>query len=561
MNTKVFLATSAIAALTAFSAQAIDRQFQHGYDLKAAAISKNVNENNISFYRNNQLLIFKPNEKKSKTKLEPFTVNIKPDGDLGKPKASKELSKMGLAAGTVAYDSINNMLYFAKYNSIEHDYALYQAYGTRGKWGEVEKMRIDGVGTERQKKSFILTAGWNYKAKGLTGFRNPSIAKNGKRIYFTAKLGRNNGNVGSTDIYYIDKKDDGTWSYPQNAGKMINTHGREDYAFSVGDTVMYYTSTGRGNVDLYKSYWRDGAWTKGENILVPINSHARDQNLIACNDRLYFVSNRDPRGADDIWLFRKQPDTALIPNPVPIPPEPEPEPIYELRKNWNFVLFYFDFDKDVLTPEFLEQFEELVSEMKQFPGETFEIDGHTDNRGSDRYNQKLSERRAGFVRKLLIQEGFPANKLVAKGFGESNPVVADAKSEDEHQLNRRVEVRIIPADSSIQKALNDSVKATREEAEEQMPADYKLAPDAKVVPDHLQRHRSSSGSDSFSQHRARRRSQIQQDNSDNAAVKPAAQTKPDAPQQVQNTTAPAPAPRPAAAKNDRTKEAEQNLIK
>lgn len=558
MSTKVFIAATTIAALTTFNVWAIDRQFQQGYDLKAAAISKNVNENNISFYRNNQLLIFKPNEKKNKSKLEPFTVNIKPDGDLSKPKASKELSKMGLAAGTVAYDSINNILYFAKYNSIEHDYALYQAQGTRGKWGEVEKMRIDGVGTERQKKSFILTAGWNYKAKGLTGFRNPSIAKDGKRIYFTAKLGRNNGNIGSTDIYYIDKKNDGTWSYPQNAGKNINTHGREDYAFSVGDSVMYYTSTGRGNVDLYKSYWRDGAWTKGENILAPINSHARDQNLIACNDRLYFVSNRDPRGADDIWLFRKQPDTALIPNPVPIPPEPEPEPIYELKKNWNFVLFYFDFDKDVLTPEFLEQFEELVSEMKQFPGETFEIDGHTDNRGSDKYNQKLSERRAGFVRKLLIQEGFPANKLVSKGFGESNPVVPNAKSEDEHQLNRRVEVRIIPADSSIQKALNDSVKATREEAEEQMPADYKLAPDAKVVPDNMQRRHSYSDSDSFSQQRARRRSQIQQDNSVNKSTSSKEESSIN---QEQKATEPTPAAKPVASKKDRSREAEQNLIK
>lgn len=558
MSTKVFIAATTIAALTTFNVWAIDRQFQQGYDLKAAAISKNVNENNISFYRNNQLLIFKPNEKKNKSKLEPFTVNIKPDGDLSKPKASKELSKMGLAAGTVAYDSINNILYFAKYNSIEHDYALYQAQGTRGKWGEVEKMRIDGVGTERQKKSFILTAGWNYKAKGLTGFRNPSIARDGKRIYFTAKLGRNNGNIGSTDIYYIDKKNDGTWSYPQNAGKNINTHGREDYAFSVGDSVMYYTSTGRGNVDLYKSYWRDGAWTKGENILAPINSHARDQNLIACNDRLYFVSNRDPRGADDIWLFRKQPDTALIPNPVPIPPEPEPEPIYELKKNWNFVLFYFDFDKDVLTPEFLEQFEELVAEMKQFPGETFEIDGHTDNRGSDKYNQKLSERRAGFVRKLLIQEGFPANKLVSKGFGESNPVVPNAKSEDEHQLNRRVEVRIIPADSSIQKALNDSVKATREEAEEQMPADYKLAPDAKVVPDNMQRRHSYSDSDSFSQQRARRRSQIQQDNSVNNATSSKEESSIN---QEQKATEPTPAAKPVASKKDRSREAEQNLIK
>lgn len=158
----------------------------------------------------------------------------------------------------------------------------------------------------------------------------------------------------------------------------------------------------------------------------------------------------------------------------------------------------------------------------------------------------------------LFRKDSQQNKLVSKGFGESNPVVPNAKSEDEHQLNRRVEVRIIPADSSIQKALNDSVKATREEAEEQMPADYKLAPDAKVVPDNMQRRHSYSDSDSFSQQRARRRSQIQQDNSVNKSTSSKEESSIN---QEQKATEPTPAAKPVASKKDRSREAEQNLIK
>lgn len=466
--------TTALSTLLVLSAHSVDRQYMD-QDLKAASINKSVNENSISYYKDGQLLIFKPNPKSKSDKPEPFTCTIKPDGDLGKPKYSKELSKLNLAPGTVAYDSVSNVMYFSRYTSQEHDYALYQTGGGasgKGKFASVEKMRIDGVGTERGKESFLLTAGWNYRVKGLTGFRNPSLAKNGTRIYFTARLNkRKNGNLGSTDIYYIDKKPDGSWTYPQNAGKGINSYGRDDYAFCLGDTVMYYTSTRKGNVDIYKSYFINGEWIKGNNLPAPYNSHANDQNLIANENTLYMISNRDPKGHDDIYLFRRRPDTALIPTPVPIPAEPEPDPILEVRKDWNFVLFYFDFDKSVLTQQFLDQFHELVNEMKQFPGETFEIAGHCDQRGSDAYNMKLSDKRAKFVRKMLMEEGFPGSKLVTKAFGESVPVVADPKSEDEFQLNRRVEVRILPRVSA---SAQDTVRTSRDEAEKQMPADYKI---------------------------------------------------------------------------------------
>lgn len=462
------------------TANAVDRQYTD-YDLRAATINKSVNENCISYYRDNQLLLFKPDPKGKDNKPVPFTATIKPDGDLGKPKASKELAKLNLAPGTVAYDSINNILYFSRYNSEEHNYALYQTGGgdkngksKKGKFSSAEKMVIEGVGTQRGKKSFMLTAGWNYRAKGLTGFRNPSLAQNGNRIYFTAKLSKKLGNRGKrSDIYYIDKKPDGTWTFPKNAGNGINSYGHEDFAFCLGDTVMYYASTSKGNVDIYKSYFINGEWLKGNNLPAPYNDHSKDYNLIADENTLYFISDRNPKGHDDIYLFRKKPDTALIPNPIPIPAEPEPDPVVEMRKDWNFVLFYFDFDKDVLTQEFLDQFHELVTEMKQFPGETFEIAGHCDQRGSDRYNMKLSDRRARFVKKMLTEEGFPSGSLVTKAFGERVPVVENPKTEDEFQLNRRVEVRILP---QVRKTTKDTIKTTRQEAEKQMPAEYKMDP-------------------------------------------------------------------------------------
>ena len=472
-ETAAVLSAIALSSMLTIDVHAVDRQYMN-QDLKAASINKAVNENSISYYKNGQILLFKPNPKSKGNKPEPFTCTIKPNGDLGKPKYSKELPKLNIAPGTVAYDSVSNVMYFSKYTSEEHDYALYQTGGggKKGKFANVEKMRIDGVGTERGKKSFLLTAGWNYKVKGLTGFRNPSLANGGNRLYFTAKLNRKkNGNLGQTDIYYIDKKADGSWSYPVNAGKSINSYGREDYAFCVGDTVLYYMSTRKGNADIYKSYLINGEWLRGNNLPAPYNSAARDENLIADANTLYFVSNRNPKGHDDIYLFRKRPDTAVVPDPVPIPAEPEPEPIVELKKDWNFVLFYFDFDKDVLTQEFLDQFHELVTEMKQFPGETFEIAGHCDQRGSDKYNMKLSDRRARFVKKMLMEEGFPGDKLVTKAFGERVPVVENPKGESDYQLNRRVEVRILPREI---KKETPAVKITRDQAEEQMPEDYRI---------------------------------------------------------------------------------------
>ena len=437
------LLSSTVFLSMGLQAQAIDKKYQTGYDLLPASINTAAKENNISFYRNNQIILLKPDPKGKNNKPVAFTATIKENGDIGKPKISKELSELGLA-GTVAFDSVGGKLYFSKYNSLEKDYALYESSVVKGKWGDPKKMLIEGTGGQRNKASFMLSAGWSYKPTGLTGFKNPALAKNGKRLYFTANIkAKEYGNVGSTDIWFIDQKADGTWGKPQNLGKNINTTTKEDYAFCVGDTTLYFTSMGKGGMDIFRSSFVKGQWTKAVGLDKPINSGMNDFNLIGNDKNIFLVSNRNPKGKDDIFLFRKQPDKPIIPDPIAIQPESEPEMKSVIIPEWNFVLFYFDFDKDVLKPEFLEQFKELVTEMKQFPGATFEVAGHTDQKGSEKYNMRLSLNRANFVKQMLIKEGFPAANIVTKGFGESMPVIENPKTEDDYAQNRRCEISIV----------------------------------------------------------------------------------------------------------------------
>ncbi len=83
---------------------------------------------------------------------------------------------------------------------------------------------------------------------------------------------------------------------------------------------------------------------------------------------------------------------------------------------------------------------EAASMLKNQTG-TIYVDGHTCSLGTDQYNQRLSERRANSVRNYLIEQGVPANRLIARGFGESNPKYSNA-TEETRRLNRRVELSV-----------------------------------------------------------------------------------------------------------------------
>ena len=83
----------------------------------------------------------------------------------------------------------------------------------------------------------------------------------------------------------------------------------------------------------------------------------------------------------------------------------------------------------------------LVQFLDHNPDRNVAIEGHTDNIGSDEYNQQLSQRRADSVRTFLMQKGIGPDRIVASGKGEHQPV-SDNESEGGRQQNRRVEVII-----------------------------------------------------------------------------------------------------------------------
>jgi OOP family OmpA-OmpF porin len=99
----------------------------------------------------------------------------------------------------------------------------------------------------------------------------------------------------------------------------------------------------------------------------------------------------------------------------------------------------FDFDKSDIKAQYHQELADFAAFMKKHPGVAVEIDGHTDSKGSDAYNQKLSERRAKSVRDYLVTKlGMSASLLTAVGYGESKPVASNDTDAGRAE-NRRIE--------------------------------------------------------------------------------------------------------------------------
>ncbi|WP_296892542.1 OmpA family protein [Thiobacillus sp.] len=132
------------------------------------------------------------------------------------------------------------------------------------------------------------------------------------------------------------------------------------------------------------------------------------------------------------------PEPAYVAPPAPAPAAyvaPVPMPPQKLvLEGVNF-----DFDKATLRQEDIAIIDKDVTGLDKWGNVNIEVAGHTDSRGSDKYNMKLSQRRAEAVRNYLISKGIAADRLTAKGYGESQPIADNATDEGRFK-NRRVEL-------------------------------------------------------------------------------------------------------------------------
>jgi len=134
-----------------------------------------------------------------------------------------------------------------------------------------------------------------------------------------------------------------------------------------------------------------------------------------------------------VYVAPPAPAPAYVAPPAPVA-APAPPPRKLVLEGVNF-----DFDKSTLRQEDIAIIDRDVTTLDQWGNANIEVAGHTDSRGSDEYNMNLSQQRAEAVRNYLISKGIAADRLTAKGYGESQPVADNATDEGRFK-NRRVEL-------------------------------------------------------------------------------------------------------------------------
>jgi len=129
-------------------------------------------------------------------------------------------------------------------------------------------------------------------------------------------------------------------------------------------------------------------------------------------------------------------------------PKPKKEENTEEVLSDVFDNLNFEFGKAEIKKESLPYLDKLAETLLKSKNWTLEIQGHTDDKGSDEYNLKLSQSRADSVKNYLVSKGIIADTITAKGFGESKPLVANDTVAN-REKNRRVEFKITKPNNQV----------------------------------------------------------------------------------------------------------------
>jgi OOP family OmpA-OmpF porin len=158
-------------------------------------------------------------------------------------------------------------------------------------------------------------------------------------------------------------------------------------------------------------------------------------------------------GALGYWLAGEEAPAAQAAAPPaarptpPTPPAPAAAPAPAESKKIVLRGINFDFDKSNIKREFVPVLDEAAQILKDNPSVRVTIEGYTDSKGTEAYNQKLSERRAQAVKQYLVSKGVMADRLTTVGKGESDPVAPNTTpngkdNPEGRAMNRRAELKV-----------------------------------------------------------------------------------------------------------------------
>ncbi|MDQ6904914.1 MAG: OmpA family protein [Bacteroidota bacterium] len=299
----------------------------------------------------------------------------------------------------------------------------------------------------------------------------PYMASDGETLYFSSDRP---GGIGNNDIWKSKRLDKTwqKWSDPVNMGSPINTP--EWDAFFTLDAGGEY------------AYMTTGLDTYGATDIVKIKLLEKEKPnpVLLVSGNVYNSKTKLPLSAS--LLYETLPDGVEVGNAISNPVDGAFKIVLPYDKNYSirataehyFAIsenlnldslvkagykeihkdlylvpievgqvirlnnVFFDFDKWDLRPESFIELNRVVKLLAENPAIEIEMSAHTDSRGSDDYNFKLSDNRAKSVMKYIISKGIDPSRITANGYGETKPVATN-ETDEGRQLNRRVEFTIL----------------------------------------------------------------------------------------------------------------------
>jgi len=338
---------------------------------------------------------------------------------------------------------------------------LYFSSDMPGTMGMSDLWYVDILGDNRYGTPVNLGAGINTEARESF----PFISK--QNVLYFSTDGR--AGLGGLDIFYTALDQEGMPTVIYALGKPVNSN-KDDFGFIIDeDTNMGYLSSNRdgaaGSVgdDIYRvvriceiivsgpvTDIETGALLPGALVIAFDKDNNEVASMTVGRDAIYSFSlecdkQYTIRGAKEGYeptekIINTPVESSTIDLPLELKSSDECPP-NDLGCRLALQPIYFDFDRFNIRPDAAIELAKILAAMREYPELIIHIESHTDSRGSDTYNELLSERRAQSTLEWLVNKGISRDRLSAKGYGEYRLIneCADGVkcSEEAHQLNRR----------------------------------------------------------------------------------------------------------------------------